>query len=124
MDDQDRTRSNPFEIPDDVLPLLRRAADFGLERACDFGDWYDDIRAHVLNAARAVDLFYLGTPDARQIAEMADNALLWQEPPENMPTRIDALAVYFSQLGKIRALINVRDRALSAIGCDDEDPGA
>lgn len=55
---------------------------------------------------------------------MADNALLWQEPPENMPTRIDALAVYLSQLGKIRALINIRDDALATIGCDDEGPGA
>lgn len=124
MDDQDRTRSTAFEIPSDVLSLLRRAADLGLEKACDFGDWDDDVRAQVLNAARAVDLFYLGTPGARQVAEMADNALLWQEPPENRPTRIDALSVYFSQLGKIRALIDIRDQALSATGCDDKDAGA
>jgi len=123
MDNTDRTCSTPFEIPDDVLRLLRHAADLGLEKACDFGDYDDDVRARVLNAARAVDLFYLGTPNARQVAEMADNALMWQEPPKNMPTRIDALTVYFSQLGKLRALIKVRDQALAKIGvCDDEMP--
>jgi hypothetical protein len=45
MDEKNRTCCAPFEISDDVLPLLRRAADHGLELACDFGDWSDDVRA-------------------------------------------------------------------------------
>jgi hypothetical protein len=35
MDTTDRTCSTPFEIPADVLSILRRAADYGFELAGD-----------------------------------------------------------------------------------------
>lgn len=75
MDEKNRTCCAPFEIPDEVLPLLRCAADHGLEWACDFGDWDEDVRARGLHAARMVDVFHLGTPTAFRVAELADNAL-------------------------------------------------
>jgi hypothetical protein len=55
MDTPDRTCSTPFEIPDDVLPILRRAADYGFELAGDpMGSWDENgnDRARLLNAAR------------------------------------------------------------------------
>jgi hypothetical protein len=117
MDNTDRTRSTAFEIPDDVLPLLRRAADLGLELACDTGgDWNADTHARVLNAARTVDVFYLGTPSAFRVVELADNALRWLEPRTDRPTTLDALGKHFAALGEVRELINVRDRALRASG--------
>lgn len=117
MDNTDRTCSTPFEIPEDVLRLLRRAADLGLELACDTGgDWNDDTRARVLHAARTVDVFYLGTPSAFRVVELADNALRWIEPPTDRPTTLDALGEHFVALGERRELINVRDRALCASG--------
>jgi hypothetical protein len=40
MDTTDRTCSTPFEIPDDVLSILHRAADYGFELAGDpMGSW-------------------------------------------------------------------------------------
>src|SRR4051794_8122949 len=91
MDEMDRTCCGGFEIPDDVLRLLRRAADHGLELACDFGDWDEDVRAEVLNAARMVDVFHLGRPSALRVAELADNALRWNEPRLDPPTTLEAL---------------------------------
>lgn len=117
MDDAERICSTPFEIPDDVLRLLRRAADLGLELACDIGGvWNEDVRARVLNAARMVDVFSLGTPSAFRIVELADNALRWNEPRSDRPTTLDALGEHFVALGEVRELINVRDRALRASG--------
>ena len=116
MDEMDRTCSVPFEIPDETLRLLRRAADHGLELACDFGDWDEDVRAQILNAARMVDVFHLGRPSAFRVAELADNALRWNEPPLDRPMTLEALGEHFLALGEVRELINVRDRALRAAG--------
>jgi hypothetical protein len=116
MDEMDRTCSVPFEIPDETLHLLRRAADHGLELACDFGDWDEDVRAQVLNAARMVDVFHLGRPSAFRVVELADNALRWTEPPSDRPTTLEALGEHFVALGERRELIKVRDRALRAAG--------
>lgn len=123
MDEKNRTCCASFEIQDDVLLLLRRAADLGLELACDFGDWSDDVRAQVLNAARVVDVFYLGTPSAFRVAELADNALRWAEPPRDRPTSLETLGVHFVALGESRELINVRDSALRHIGLPFDDDG-
>lgn len=117
MDDSDRICSTPFETSDEELRLLRRAADLGLELTCDFGgDWNADVRARVLNAARMVDVFHLGTPSAFRVVELADNALRWIEPRTDRPTTIEALDAHFAALGERRELINVRDRALRASG--------
>ncbi len=116
MDEKDRTCCGLFEIPDEVLPLLRRAADYSFELACDYGDWDDDVRARVLIAARTVDTFYLGTPSALQVAELADNALAWREPPSDRPCTLDALDKHLVALGEVRELIEVRDRALRRAG--------
>jgi hypothetical protein len=86
MDEMDRTCPVPFEIPEEAMSLLRRAADLRLEKACDFRDWDDDRRAIVFHAARTVDIFHLGTPEALQLVELADNALRWTEPPSDRPT--------------------------------------
>jgi hypothetical protein len=116
MDKKDRTCCGGFEIPDEVLRLLRRAADHGLELACDFGEWDEDVRARVLHAARMVDVFYLGTPSAFRVVELADNALRWREPPDERATTLEALGEHFVALGEVRELIKVRDRALRASG--------
>ena len=123
MDDKNRTCSTPFDIPDEARPLLCRAADVGLERACDFGDWDDGIRAGVLTAARTVDIFYIGMPSAFQVAELADSALAWHEPPGSRPRTLDALAEHFASLGEARELIELRDRALRQAGLPLEAGG-
>jgi hypothetical protein len=87
-----------------------------LELACDFGDWDEDVRAQVLNAARMVDVFHLGRPSALRVAELADNALRWNEPRLDRPTTMEALGEHFVELGEVRELIKVRDRALHAAG--------
>lgn len=120
MDDKNRTCCGGFEIPDEVLRLLRRAADHGLELAGDLGDWKEDVRARVLVAARTVDAFYLGRPSAVQVAELADNALAWREPPTDRPATLEALDKQLVALGEVRELIEVRDRALRHAGL----PGA
>jgi hypothetical protein len=117
MDEMDRTCCGGFEIPDEVLRLLRRAADHGLELACDFGgDWNEDVRARVLHAARMVDVFHLGTPSAFRVVELADNALGWREPPDERATTLETLGEHFVALDEVRELIKVRDRALRASG--------
>jgi hypothetical protein len=69
-----------------------------------------------------VDVFYLGTPSAFRVAELADNALRWAEPPRDRPTNLEALGLHFVALGESRELIKVRDRALRHIGLPlDED---
>jgi uncharacterized protein YbjT (DUF2867 family) len=116
MDEKNRTCCASFEIPTRCCRLLRRAADHGLELACDFGDWDEDVRARVLNAARMVDVFYLGTPTAFRVAELADNALRWAERPREQPLTLETLGDYFVGLGELRELIKVRDRALRHLG--------
>ena len=117
MDEKDRTCCGSFEIPYEVLRLLRRAADHGLELACDFGgDWDEDVRARVLHAARTIDVFRLGTPTAFQVAELADNALRWAERPREQPLTLETVGDYFVRLGELRELIKVRDRALRRLG--------
>lgn len=119
MDKTDRTCSTPFEIPDDALRILRRAADYGFERIGDpMGSWDEsgNARARLLNAARMVDLFSFGNPEAHHVAELADAALRWAERPDSMPKTIEELGEHFSRLGELRALINLRDNALRHTG--------
>jgi hypothetical protein len=116
MDEKDRTCCGPFDIPDEVLRLLRRAADHGLELACDVRDWNEDVRARVLHASRTIDIFRLGTPTAFQVAELADNALRWAERPQEQPLTLETVGDSFVRLGELRELIKVRDRALRHLG--------
>jgi hypothetical protein len=119
MDTPDRTCSIPFEIPDDVLSILRRAADYGFELAGDpMGSWDDsgNDRARLLNAARMVDLFSFGTPSAYHVAELADAALRRAERPDSMPTPLEALGEHSARLGELAELIKIRDAALRCMG--------
>jgi hypothetical protein len=119
MDIPDRTCSTPFEIPDDVLSILRRAADYGFELLGDpMGNWDErgEARAQLLHAARTVDVFRLGKPDAHAVAELADAALRWAERPDSMPTTSEALEEHFARLGELAELIKIRDRALAELG--------
>jgi hypothetical protein len=69
MDDADRTRTEPFDVPPEMIVALRRAADFGLELASDNGgDWNNSVRAEVLTAARTYDLFHYGSPSQGRVA--------------------------------------------------------
>ena len=53
-----------------MIPVLRRAADHGLELACDnMSKWDDDIRAQVLAASRTYDLFHYGTTGVADVAD-------------------------------------------------------
>jgi hypothetical protein len=106
MDTTDRTCSTPFEIPDDVLSILRRAADYGFELAGDpMGSWDDNgnARARLLNAARMVDLFSFGKPEAHHVAELADAALRWAERPDSMPATLEALSEHVARLASSRS---------------------
>lgn len=104
-----------FEIPELLLPVLRRIADETLERACDNGgDWDDEISARVRGAARVADAFDLATLNPTQIADLADNALSWGEPSQTMPTTMDDIGEGLLQLATARELIKLRDRARRA----------
>jgi hypothetical protein len=119
MDTPDRTCSTPFEIPDDVLSILRRAADYGFELAGDpMGSWDENgnARARLLNAARMVDLFSFDKPDAHHVAELADAALRWAERPDSMPTTLEDLSEHSARLGELAELIKIRDAALRHMG--------
>jgi hypothetical protein len=108
---RDRTGST-VEIPDLLLPVLRRAADDELERACDnMGNWDVEIRARVLAAARLVEVFDLNDLGPQQIADLADYALRYAESSHAMPSTMDDVGEGFLQLAIARELIKLRDRA-------------
>jgi hypothetical protein len=54
MDGSDRTRPEPIDVPEELLPVLRAAAEYGLELAADngAGDWNDAIRGGILSRRR------------------------------------------------------------------------
>jgi hypothetical protein len=109
-----------FEIADLLLPVLRRIADETLERACDNGgDWDDEISARVRGAARMADAFDLAALSPRQIADLADNALRWAEPSQEMPATMDDIGEGFLRLATARELIKLRDRARRAAAGSD-----
>ena len=111
MDKTDRTYSTSVEIADHLLPVLRSAAEQRLERACDnAGEWSDEIRAAVLAAAGLVEVFDLGSLAPERIAQLADDALTWAEPPAAMPTTIDAFGDLQRRLTITRDLIELRDQ--------------
>lgn len=119
MDTTDRTCSTPFEIPDDVMPILRRAADEGFELLGDpMGTWDENgnARARLLNAARMVDLFRFGMPDAHHVAELADAALRRADRPDSMPTTLEALGEHSARLDDLAKLIKIRDDASRHVG--------
>jgi hypothetical protein len=78
------------------------------------GSWDDNgnDRARLLNAARVVDLFSFGSPDAHHVAELADAALRWAERPDSMLTTLEALGEHSARLGELAELIKIRDAAL------------
>jgi acyl-homoserine lactone acylase PvdQ len=81
MDNSDRTGPGSGEIPQDLLPLLREAAEDSLERACDNGgEWNAEIRGRVLAAVDLARAFDLRTLTADVLAELADRALAWADP--------------------------------------------
>jgi hypothetical protein len=107
-----RDPSISSEVPDRLLPVLRHAADEALERACDNGgEWDDEIRTQVLDAARIAAVFDLALLPPAQIAELADYALKWAEPSVSMPNTTEKLGDDVTQLEIARELVKLRDRA-------------
>jgi hypothetical protein len=81
MDEKDRTCCARLEVPEHLVPILRRTAEEVLERACDAGDeWNDEIRDRVLDAARLVEVFDIGVLAPDRLGELAAWALEWAEP--------------------------------------------
>jgi hypothetical protein len=114
MDSADRTYSTSVEIPEQLLPTLRDAAEERLKRACrNHDEWNDATRAAVLAAARLVETFDLSCLTPRQIADLAGNALEWT-PPGVAPTSMDDVGDAFLQLGLARELVKFRDRIRDA----------
>jgi hypothetical protein len=114
MDEKDRTGQSWLAIPGEQLALLRRVADEALERACDTGgEWDDEIRARVLDAAQAVTALHGGRLAAGHVARLASHALAWAEPPQ-LPTTLQQLADVVGWVGDVRALIALRDSAQQA----------
>jgi hypothetical protein len=114
-----RTKDDPKQgspasaIPEPLLPVLRRAAEDELERACDTGgEWNDEIRARVLQAARAAEVFDLQTLPPATLARLADRALgLPFEEPIPAPTDLEDLADFVALFGRCRELMVLRDTA-------------
>jgi hypothetical protein len=100
-------------IPEQLLPVLRRAADDELERACDNGgEWNDEIRVRVLQAARAAEAFDLQALPPAELAGLADRALgLPFEDPIPAPADMEDIADFVALFSQSRELIALRDAA-------------
>lgn len=115
MDDADRTLPKRFEVPPEVLPMLQRAADAYLEWANDNGgSWTNEIRANLLAAARLYDVFHFGTPNATQVALLADWTMRkGAEWPDEMPASVEQTRHAHELVDRIRQLAVIRDAALA-----------
>jgi hypothetical protein len=111
MDDADRTTSTAIEIPAELRGVLQRAADGGLERACEHDEWDDRTRDRVLEAARLRMAFRFDEASVADIAALADNAIRWTEMPSEAPTTSEALNDLYDLLSVLRELIVLRDDA-------------
>jgi hypothetical protein len=116
--DDPKPGSPASAIPEPLLPVLRRAAEDELERACDNGgEWNDEIRARVLQAARSAEVFDLQTLSPAALASLADRALrLPFEDPIAAPTGMEDLADFVALFGQCRDLIVLRDSARAQAG--------
>lgn len=122
MDDADRICPERFDIPPEVLPILQRAADAYLESANDNdGRWTNEHRANLLSAARLYDAFHFGTPDATQVAFLADWAMRkGVEWPDEMPASAEAVQRAFALVESLRELAAIRDAALAGRPLPDD----
>jgi hypothetical protein len=111
MDEKDRTCCARLEVPEHLVPILRRTAEEVLERACDAGgEWNDEIRDRVLDAARLVEVFDIAVLAPDRLGELARRTLEWAEPLVT-PTTLDDVAAMVGRVGLARELIKLRDDA-------------
>jgi len=84
--------------------------------ACDFGEWGEDVRAHVSHAARTLDVFRLVTPDRlpRRLA-CRQRAAMGRVPARAATDPGDGRRLLV-RLGELRELVKVRDRAARHLG--------
>lgn len=98
-------------VPEHLVPILRRTAEEVLERACDAGgEWNDEIRDRVLDAARLVEVFDIAVLAPDRLGELARRTLEWAEPLVT-PTTLDDVAAMVGRVGLARELIKLRDDA-------------
>jgi hypothetical protein len=111
MDDRNSDHTDPLEVPDHLVDWLRLAAEDELERACDNGgEWDDEIRTLVLDAARVVEIFDIGCLGPAKISKLAMRAVhLLLDSSTNMGDIPDAPTTSLV----CRELIALRDAAHS-----------
>lgn len=115
MSTPDRTWPEGFDVPEHVAELLRAAAEDELERAWEHrGEWTEEIRARLLNAARVVEVFDIGMLAPAQVAALADRArdLVFEEEVP-VPEELEDLNAYVARFGVCRELIVLRDAAIA-----------
>lgn len=116
MDDAERTASNPFEVPADLLHLLRDIAVEGVERAAEHPDIHGDdgARQRLWDAVVLWGRISYSVPSASEIADLADNAIAWLKDPEQHPLKVtdrERLAAQREHLGLLERLFDLRDEA-------------
>jgi hypothetical protein len=116
MSDTDRTWPECPDVPEHVFARLQATAEDDLERACDTGgQWNEEIRARVLNAAhhRRGD----GEPRSlclapAHVAALAERAIrLPFEDGVSAPKRMEDISNSVALTGMSRELIALRDAA-------------
>ena len=89
MNDKDTTSQGEVEIPRQLLPALRAAAELGVELACD-GEWDDGRLCRVEAAVHTRDALAAGTCTREQVSVLASRATAMQGEATQSDAEVDA----------------------------------
>lgn len=116
MSDTGCTWPECLDVPEHVFARLQATADDEFERACDTGgEWDEEKRARVLNAAHTVEALEslgLSALPPAQVAALAERAIrLPFEDGVLAPDRMEDISNVVALTGMSRELIKLRDAA-------------
>lgn len=124
MDDAQRTASNPieaasttpFEVPPNLLDLLRNVAVDGVERAAEHPDVHrdDDARQRLWDAVVLWGTITYSEASGGEVAALATNAIEWLRHPDQHPLKAtdrDRLAANREHLKLLEQLMDLREAA-------------